>query len=199
MVDFLILYFPYLGILLLLLLGGIGLPFPEDLTLVLAGQIALSENLNLPILILICYGGVISADLFLFHVGKKYGRAVITRRFVRRIYTPRRRVQVKKGFHKMGDWIVFVARFIGGFRVPVFIMAGVLKMSYPRFILLDFCAAILSVPLFVLGSYYLGQKFREWTHGFTIFLMILMGLFFMYVVARWFYESWKNHPVKRHR
>jgi membrane protein DedA with SNARE-associated domain len=199
MVDFLILYFPYLGILLLLILGGIGLPFPEDLTLVLAGQIALSENLNLPILVLICFGGVITADLFLFHAGKKYGRRVITRRFVRRIYTPKRRVQVKKGFHKMGDWVVFVARFVGGFRAPVFIMAGVLKMSYPRFLLLDFCAAILSVPLFVLGSYYLGQKFREWTHNFTIFLIILMGFFFLYVAARWVYESWKNHPVKRHR
>ncbi|MEK7790768.1 MAG: DedA family protein, partial [Deltaproteobacteria bacterium] len=102
MADFLILYFPYLGILFLLILGGIGLPVPEDLTLVLAGQIALSENLNLPILILICFGGVIAADLFLFHVGKKYGRAVITRRFVRRLYTPTRRVQVKRGFKKMG-------------------------------------------------------------------------------------------------
>lgn len=193
MIDFLILYFPYLGILFFLILGGIGLPFPEDLTLVLAGQIALAENLNLPLLIFICFCGVIVADLFLFHIGKKYGRAVITRRFVRRIYTPKRRVQVKRGFKKMGDWVVFVARFIGGFRAPVFIMAGVLKMSYLRFILLDFCAAILSVPLFVLGSYYLGQKFRDRTHDFTIFLMVLMGLFFIYMIARWFYESRKNH------
>lgn len=169
-----------------------GLPFPEDLTLVLAGQIALSENLNLPILILICFFGVISTDLFLFHIGKKYGRAVITRRFVRRIYTPKRRVQVKKGFHKMGDWIVFVARFIGGFRAPVFIMAGVLKMRYWRFILLDVCAAVLSVPLFVIGSYYLGQAFRKWTHDFTMLLMILMGFFFLYVIGRWGYESWRN-------
>lgn len=182
---------------LLLILGGIGLPFPEDLTLVLAGQIALSENLNLLFLILICFLGVVSTDLFLFHVGKKYGRAVVTRRFVRRIYTPQRRIQVKKGFHKMGDWIVFVARFIGGFRAPVFLMAGVLKMKYLRFILLDVCAAVLSVPLFVLGSYYLGQAFRQWTHGFTMILMTVMGLFFLYVIGRWGYESWKNSHQPR--
>jgi len=188
----LVIYFPYFWILLLLILGGIGLPFPEDLTLVLAGQIALSENLNLSILILICFLGVVSADLFLFHNGKKYGRAVITRRFVRRIYTPKRRVQVKRGFHKMGDWIVFVARFVGGFRAPVFIMAGILKMKYRRFMLFDICAAALSVPLFVLGSYYLGQAFREWTHDFTKLLMVLMGLFFLYMIGRWIYESRKN-------
>jgi membrane protein DedA with SNARE-associated domain len=30
-------HFPYLGIFLLLILGGMGLPFPEDTTLILSG------------------------------------------------------------------------------------------------------------------------------------------------------------------
>jgi membrane protein DedA with SNARE-associated domain len=31
-------HFPYLGIFLLLILGDIGLPFPEDTTLILSGR-----------------------------------------------------------------------------------------------------------------------------------------------------------------
>lgn len=196
MFEELLLYFPYLGIFLLLLLGGIGLPFPEDLTLLLAGQLAFSKELNLPILFIICFVGVISTDMFLFYIGRKYGRVLFRYRFFRRIFTPQRRVQVKREFKKHGDKVVFIARFLGGFRTPVFLTAGTLKMGYARFFLLDFSASLLSIPLFILGSYYVGQKFEEIAHGLatkiTVGLMGLMGVFFLFVLWRWHLQTRKE-------
>ena len=195
-------YFPYLGLFLLLILGGIGLPFPEDLTLILAGHLALTENLNLPLLLVICFLGVVSMDIVLFHIGRKYGRAVVTRRFVRNMYTPPRRKLVKKIFHKMGDKAVFVARFVGGFRAPVFITAGTLKMSYLEFIFLDVLGAVLSVPIFVLGSYYIGQQFEALIHGVAAkIIMCIMGvmtLVFLYVIFKW-YRDFRKKKKRSHR
>lgn len=195
-VDLVLLYFPYIGIFLLLVLGGLGLPFPEDLTLILAGQIAFSEGLNLSLLFILCFIGVISMDLVLFHVGKKYGRLLFRYKFFRRIFTPKRRVQVKKQFHRFGDYLVFMARFVGGFRTAVFITAGTLKMSYTRFLFLDTIASCFSIPLFVLGSYYIGQQFEEIAHGLTTQIILgLMGfmiIIFAIVLLRWHFQAVKE-------
>ncbi len=180
MIEALLTYFPYWGIFLLIILGGVGLPLPEDLILILAGHLAHSEDLNVWLMLGVCFLAVWPTDYFLYWVGKKYGRAVWRLRFIRRIMTPKRRVQVMDQFDKHGDKVVFIARFIGGFRAPVFITAGILKMSAIRFLVLDFVASLFSVPLFVFGAYFLGQKLAtratQMAHQITIYLLIFIAI-----------------------
>lgn len=196
MIAWLAINFPYWGILLLLILGGIGLPFPEDLILILAGQLTYSEKLNVVWMLIICFAGVLPTDFLLYYVGKKYGRAIWRQRFVRRILTPQRRVQVLEQFKKRGDIVVFIARFIGGFRSPVFITAGILKMSAWRFFLLDFLASLASIPIFVLGAFYLGQRFSEGAHHIakktTFYLMIGVGVIFIALALKIWHASRKE-------
>ena len=196
MVTWLTFYFPYWGIFVLLVLGGLGLPFPEDLILILAGQLAYSEELNLVWMIVICFIGILPTDFLLYYIGKKYGRTIWRQRFVRQILTPKRRVQVMDQFKKRGDIVVFIARFIGGFRSPVFITAGILKMSGWRFFLLDFLASLVSIPLFVLGAFYLGQRFSEGAHHIakkiTFYLMIGVGMIFIVLVLKIWHSSRKE-------
>jgi membrane protein DedA with SNARE-associated domain len=45
-------HFPYLGLFLLLILGGMGFPFPEDTTLILCGFL-ISHDVVKPVLALI--------------------------------------------------------------------------------------------------------------------------------------------------
>lgn len=196
MINWLTGYFPYWGIFILIILGGIGFPFPEDLILLLAGQLSHSENLNVFYMILVCFAGVIPTDTLLYYIGKKYGRAAWRARFIRRIMTPKRRVFVMGQFKKRGDIVVFIARFIGGFRSPVFITAGILKMSLSRFLLLDISASLVSIPLFVLGAYYIGQRFsdgaQEIARQVTFYLMILIGVVFIGAILRILYETRKE-------
>lgn len=52
-------HFPYLGIFLLLILGGIGLPFPEDATLLLSGFL-MAHYVILPLpAFLVVYSGLL--------------------------------------------------------------------------------------------------------------------------------------------
>ena len=70
--------FPYLGIFILLILGGIGLPFPEDATIILSGFLVAHKVISpLPIFLSV-YGGLLISDFFLYSLGKKYGRMVRT-------------------------------------------------------------------------------------------------------------------------
>ncbi|MDI6727600.1 MAG: hypothetical protein QMD44_01570, partial [Thermodesulfovibrionales bacterium] len=69
-------HFPYIGLFLLLILGGIGFPFPEDTTLILCGFL-ISTHVVKPVpALLVVYAGLLITDFSLYFVGKKYGRMV---------------------------------------------------------------------------------------------------------------------------
>lgn len=70
-------HFPYVGIFILLILGEIGLPFPEDATLILSGFL-IAQNVTKPLpTVIVVYCGLLLTDFSLYWVGKKYGRKVI--------------------------------------------------------------------------------------------------------------------------
>jgi membrane protein DedA with SNARE-associated domain len=70
----------------------------------------------------------------------------------------KRREKVERHFARHGDMTVFVGRFMPGFRSIVFAFAGLSKMSYFRFLLIDGIAAGISVPFFIfLGWRFAGQ------------------------------------------
>ena len=58
-------HFPYLGLFALLILGGIGVPFPEDTTLLLAGFLISHHVIKiLPVLVVVI--GALIADMLIF-------------------------------------------------------------------------------------------------------------------------------------
>jgi membrane protein DedA with SNARE-associated domain len=66
--------FPYAAIFLLLILGAIGFPFPEDTTFMLCGFLVASGVVKPLPLFLVVYIGLLMTEFFLYSVGKKYGR-----------------------------------------------------------------------------------------------------------------------------
>ena len=67
-------HFPYVGLFLLLLLGEIGFPFPEDATLLLSGFLVAHGMTKLIPTLLVVYGGLLVTDFSLYLIGKNYGR-----------------------------------------------------------------------------------------------------------------------------
>ena len=109
-------HFPYVGIFILLILGEIGLPFPEDATLILSGfLIAQKVTKALPTVIVV-YCGLLLTDFSLYWVGKKYGRKVIEHRRFRRILSAERLLTLEEKFKKWGIYVVFVGRHFLGIR-----------------------------------------------------------------------------------
>ena len=148
-------HFPYVGIFILLILGEIGLPFPEDGTLILSGFL-IAQKMTKPLpTILVAYGSLLLTDFSLYWVGKKYGRKVVEHRRFRRILSAERLLTLEEKFKKWGIYVVFVGRHFLGIRAQIFLAAGVMRMSAVKFVMADAASAILTMTLMV-GIGFLG-------------------------------------------
>jgi membrane protein DedA with SNARE-associated domain len=99
-------HFPYLGIFLLLILGGMVLPFPEDTTLILSGFLIVHDVMKPFPAFIVIYPSLLMTDFFLYLIGKKYGRMLVEHKRFRRIISSDRLSKLEEKFKKRGVWVV---------------------------------------------------------------------------------------------
>jgi membrane protein DedA with SNARE-associated domain len=113
-------HFPYLGVFLLLILGTIGFPFPEDTILMLCGFL-ITQGVIRPVpIFLIVYPTLLLTDLVLYWSGRRYGRRVIEHRRFQRILSPERLRNIEEQFNRWGSLVIF-------FSAPRFLLADALS------------------------------------------------------------------------
>ncbi len=149
-----------IGVFLLLFMCGLGVPIPEDIILITGGYIAYlyPDSVNIYLLILVSYFGVMLGDSTIFFLGKYLGPQVITLPGFRRIFTGKRVATLTQYFISHGAKILFSARFMPGIRSTIFLIAGMTGTSFFRFFLFDGLAAILSVPALVYLAFHFGEQ-----------------------------------------
>ncbi len=140
-------HFHYLGIFLLLILGGIGLPFPEDATLILTGFLV-AQNVIRPVYaFLAVYCGLLASDFFLYGVGRKYGRMIVSHKKFQKIISPDQISKLEEKFQRRGVWVVLIGRHFLGLRAQIFLVAGVMRMSAIKFLLADGFTSLFTIAL----------------------------------------------------
>lgn len=142
-----------------LFVAGLGVPIPEDIFLITGGILTqrTQPESSLLFTILVLYSGVIVGDAVVYRLGFRYGEAVLRRKFIARLMTPVRVERVRRYYARYGALTVFLARHVAGLRFPTFLMAGVSRMGFWRFLFWDGLAAFISVPFWI----WLGFKFSE--------------------------------------
>jgi membrane protein DedA with SNARE-associated domain len=153
----LIMHFSYVGLFVILVLCGLGLPLPEEAVMVMGGYLVYKGITNLWITMVVGIAGAIIGDMLIFQLGRKWGEAAFMQPQLRRIFSKQGLERTEEYFKTHGDKTLFFARFISGFRAAAFLISGVLKMRTSRFLLIDFVAAAIYVPLFVYLGYYFGK------------------------------------------
>ena len=134
----------YLGIALILVLGGLGLPIPEEAPIIVAAILSRNGTLSWPLAIASCLGGVLLGDMVVYFLGYFYGEKVLSLRLTRRLLTRQREAQIKGYFHRHGFKILVSGRFVPGFRTAAYLTAGILKLPPVKLLLTDVVAASLS-------------------------------------------------------
>lgn len=186
----------YAAVFIVLLACGMGVPIPEDITLVAGGVIAGLGHANVHTMVLVGMLGVLIGDGLMFAGGRIYGVKILRFRMIARIMTPQRYAQVQQKFERYGNWVLFVARFLPGLRTPIFISAGMSKkVSYLRFLLMDGFAALISVPLWVyLGAY--GARNIDWlkkmVYRFEMGIFTALGIGALVLLYFWWQKRRKN-------
>lgn len=171
----------YAAIFGMLLLCGLGLPVPEDMTLLAAGYLSHQQVVHFVPAVLVSMVAVLGGDSMIYGFGRWLGPNVYNSRIGKLVLTKRRRARVEKVLNRYGDRVVFMARFMPGLRAPVYLLVGSFRMAYWRFLALDAVAALVSVPLWVFLGQYFGQqidqvikwvKHTETTMGLVLLLVI---------------------------
>jgi membrane protein DedA with SNARE-associated domain len=176
-------HFPYFGLFVLLVLGVIGFPFPEDAILILCGLL-IANNVVKPVpALLVVSLGMLMTDYFLYHVGRKYGRKVVTHRRFRKIISAKRITRLEKTFRKWGVLVIFLGRHLVGLRSQIFLVAGILKMPRLKFVLADAVSSVATITLMVGAGYWGGSTLELIKKDVEEALYALLVLIMLIVLA----------------
>jgi len=180
----------YLAIAVLVILGNVGLPVPEETVLVLSGYLAWTGELSLTVVILVAVAGAIGGDNIGYRIGRRHGRALLHRRGWLVGATPARLAAMERFVARYGAAAVFVARFLPGLRFLAGPLAGVTNLPFPRFFAANALGVLVFVPIMVGLGYGVGhaagayvEQWRETAR--QVGLVALAGLLVVTIVLIW--------------
>jgi len=175
----LILKFGYFGIFLVLVLGGLGLPVPEEAPIIVAAILTRKGTMHWMPALGSCLGGVLVGDFVVYFLGFFYGEKVLSLPLTRKFLTREREAQIKGYFHRHGVKILILGRFAVGFRTAAYLTAGILRLPTLKLFLTDLCAASFSTLLMFGLGYAFASKveegFNEAKHYITPVLALAVG------------------------
>jgi len=153
----------YLGIVIVLVLTGAGIPIPEEVPVIIAG-VAAKTGILLPWpAYASCLIGALLGDCLMYAIGYHFGRSVLLEhRILSRHLTPERERQIEEMISQHGFKVLCVSRFLVGFRTPVFLTAGILRMPVRKFLLYDGLSATVVVSVFFALAYRYGDRIQDW-------------------------------------
>ena len=181
---------------LVLLSCGLGVPIPEDITLVLGGYMAYLGLGDVWIMLFISMVGVLGGDAIIFWLGAHYGRRLTKKWFFKKLLPEDRLELVKVKMNQMGPKILFAARFMPGLRAPVYFSSGTLHIPFRTFLFYDGLAAILSVPAWVFGAYYCGDYIDQFIkYGKRIEYVVIAVILFGVGYGLWKWYRKRNQRI----
>lgn len=173
----------YAAIVGLLLICGLGVPLPEDITLIAAGILASPAVGSISFIGAVIAGffGVLIGDAFLYTLGRVYGRRAFQLPLIRSFMTPRRIALAERKIIRNSHFICFTARFLPGLRSPIFLTAGIMGVRPAIFYGLDGFAALISVPVWVYVGHWVGENLELALKTAEQIQLSLAGIFIVLV------------------
>lgn len=182
-----------------LLLCGLGLPLPEEITLIASGLAVGWEKAGFWWASMACVLGILAGDSIVFLLGRLLGKRFLASGPMRWVFSKRRQRRIEHLFHRHGRKTIFFARFLAGVRIGVYAYAGQHGMSFTRFLFLDLLGALISGPTSIwLGAFAARQiadpedaerLAREYVHRGSVWVWAFLGTLLLLVLGHW----WWNH------
>ncbi|MEP7310590.1 MAG: DedA family protein [Acidobacteriota bacterium] len=131
----------------------------EDLACVAAGLLIQRAEIGASTAVLACTIGIFVGDLGLWAAGRLFGRAVLTRPWVCRQLTQERVSELRGWLERHAAAAIVVSRFLPGTRLPLYLLAGILKLPGGVFAAWALVGTLLWTPALVLVTARLGDAF----------------------------------------
>jgi membrane protein DedA with SNARE-associated domain len=145
------------AVMLIVAIEAIGAPVPGESLLIFASVLAGRGELSLPGLLVFAWVGAVMGDNIGYAIGRSFGRGVILRYGARIGLNDARFNAIENVFMRYGSATVMFARFFAILRQLNGIVAGILGMSWWRFLLFNALGGALWVITWVFAGYYLTE------------------------------------------
>ena len=188
----------YVGIVVILTLSGAGLPVPEEVPVIAAGVASFHGSMHPGLALGSCLLGALLGDCLMYWIGYHWGRRLLNGYgWFSRLVDPEREQQIEQMIARHG-WKVFLgARFLVGLRSPVYVTAGILRVPFKWFLLIDtICATAVICTFFGLAYHFAPhiETVWRWIHNSQYALTALVAT--VIVVAGWFW--WRHRQRMLH-
>ena len=141
----------------ILAIEAIGAPVPGESLLIFASVLAGRGEMSLPALLIFAWVGSVIGDNLGFLIGRKLGRKTVLRYGAKVGLTNERFSKIEITYVRYGSATVLFARFFSILRQLNGIVAGILGMSWWRFVLFDAVGAALWVTVWVFLPAYFSE------------------------------------------
>jgi membrane-associated protein len=163
------------AITILLFLGGLGIPVPENPAL-MGGGYALHKQISPPVVSLgVWYLAIMVGDSFLFASAYWLFSRPALSALLDRYVGQKRFEEYRSAFAQRAGWTLFLARFTFGIRALVYMAAGAARYPWRRFLAVDGLSVAFQVLLFVGIGYYAGEK-SNWAQTTGENIAFLLGI-----------------------
>jgi membrane protein DedA with SNARE-associated domain len=152
------------GLILLFVLVGLestGVPLPGETALITASVLASRGHYSIVAVIAVAAAGAIVGDNAGYWIGRKGGRALLSRTPLIRDYFERVLPPSERFFRRHGAKAVFFGRFVSILRVTAAWLAGISHMSWWRFLFWNAAGGIVWATAFGVVAYYSGRAVAE--------------------------------------
>lgn len=196
----------YAALIGMMLMSAIGLPLPEEVTLVSIGVLAFmganphhfpppyegAPVVNMHTASIVAVIAVFGADFLIYAIGRIWGRKVLQKPFMQKIISPEMMGKVENWTKKYGSFACGIFRFTPGIRFPGHLACGMMRFPVWKFALIDGIAVIISVPtqIYLLAIY--GEPIIKRLHQFKMVLAGVIGILLIAFLAK----KIKNYFVK---
>jgi membrane protein DedA with SNARE-associated domain len=180
------------GVFLLMVLEGVGLPFPSEVIMVFGGFLS-TGNISLFVIFALAgsIGGFVG-NVILFYIAVFGGRPLI-------LYLGRyaglkeeHLIKTEKWFDARGEWTVFFGRFVPGFRSYMSIPAGISRMNITKFSIFTFAGSLIWSTALAAGGYALGKSWDRLVPIVTNVGLYFLAIFIVAFVSYFLYRYYTN-------
>jgi membrane protein DedA with SNARE-associated domain len=141
-----------------LYLESLGAPLPGESALVASAFLASTGELLLTHVLLAGFVGAVAGDSTGYMIGRAGGRPLLIKFGPKIGLNAARFERVERLFQRKGVWVVLTARFVVLLRQLNGLVAGSMRMHFPRFLMANAAGAALWVIVWVFIGYTFGHE-----------------------------------------
>jgi membrane protein DedA with SNARE-associated domain len=190
----------YAAIFVLLTLGIVGLPVPDEFMLTGCGFLISQGHLEPVPTFFSALAGSMSGITCSYIIGRTIGWKFLHSRFGRFLHISDARIRsVHDWFDRIGHWALMIGYFIPGVRHFTAIVAGTSKLELRSFAMYAYGGALIWISTFLLLGYHFGERWHEILslvdRNLKLASVILAALIVAYFLIR--YIVWKRRRAMR--